>query len=217
MDSCIDADLIDLDAEEGELDLCDSCLSPQGAVGIVQESQIQQFYSELMHMQGDDAKNNAEFNYVRGVLELSGFSRNETLGQWHSEAYPLNPSVFEEHECCAGNEEDGISNQILLFDLINEVLLRIHERSFCYWPTPLTTRSSMHPLPKGSRVLEEVWAEIRWLLSAAPQSDQDMDDAVSRDLAKNDGWMNLQLDAECVGLELEELIFDDLVDEIFAA
>lgn len=198
-------------------------MTPQGAVGIAQESQIQELYNDLIHVQGDDvdAKNNAEFNYVRGVLELSGFSRGEALGKWHSEEYPLNPSVFEEvvdqHECCARNQEDGISNQILLFDLINEVLLGIHERSFCYWPMPLTTRSSMHPLPKGSRVLEAVWAEIRWLLSSSPQSDHDMDDAVSRDLARNDGWMNLQLDAECVGLELEELIFDDLVDEIFAA
>lgn len=209
--------MIGLEAEEHELDLYDSCISPQGAVGIVEESQIQQFYNDLLHVQEDERNNNnSEFNYVKGVLELSGFSKNEALGKWHSSQNPLNPLVFEEiggcsgdhHECC----EDRISNQLLLFDLINEVLLHIHERSFCFWPTPLTNRSSIHPLPKGSRVLEEVWTEIKWLLSTAPQA---MDDAVSRDLGKNDGWMNLQLDAECVGLEMEELIFDDLVQEIF--
>ncbi|XP_057801363.1 protein TRM32 isoform X2 [Salvia miltiorrhiza] len=191
-------DLIELDVPEEEL---------------VEESQMQQLYGELMKQ--EDAKNNAEFNYVRGVLELSGLTSNEgVVGE-----YPLNPSVFEEqHEyCCAPNqEEDGVSNQILLFDLINQVLLGIHERSFCYWPAPLTTRSTMHPLPKGSRVLEQVWREIKCLLSSAPQSDQDMDYAVTHDLSRNDGWMNLQLDAECVGLELEELIFDDLVDEILS-
>ncbi|KAG6437660.1 hypothetical protein SASPL_102582 [Salvia splendens] len=199
-----DDELIEVDVEEGEVDVYDRCMSAQDAVGIV-------------HVQGDE-KNNAEFNYVRGVLELSGFTRNEsTLGKWRSGEDPLTPSVFEEvsDPCCAPDQEDGISNQILLFDLINQVLLGIHERSFCYWPTRLTTRSSMHHLPKGSRVLEQVWAEIRWLLSSVPQSDTDMDDAVSRDLARNDAWMNLQLDAECVGLELEEIIFDDLVDEIF--
>lgn len=206
--------------DEGELDVYDRCMSAQDAVGIVQESQIKELYSELVQVQGDE-ENNAEFNYVRGVLELSGFTRNEsTLGKWRSGEYPLTPSVFEEvsdqqqDSCCAPDQEDGISNQILLFDLINQVLLEIHERSFCYWPTRLTTRSSVHPLPKGSRVLEQVWAEIRGLLSSVPQSDTDMDDAVSRDLARDDGWMNLQLDAECVGLELEEIIFDDLLDEI---
>ncbi|XP_042032518.1 protein TRM32 [Salvia splendens] len=221
-----DDELIELDVEEGELDLdldvdvYDRCMSAQDAVGIVQESQIKELYSELVQEQGDE-KNNAEFNYVRGVLELSGFTRNEsTLGKWRSGEYPLTPSVFEEvsdqqDSCCAPDQEDGISNQILLFDLINQVLLEIHERSFCYWPTRLTTRSSVHPLPKGSRVLEQVWAEIRGLLSSVPQSDTDMDDAVSRDLARDDGWMNLQLDAECVGLELEEIIFHDLLDEIF--
>lgn len=198
----------------------DSCASPQGGVGMVEESQIQQFYNDLLHVHGgDNERNKPEFNYVKGVLELSGFSKNEALGKWHSSQNPLNPSVFEEigggcsavdhhHGYCC---EEGISNQMLLFDLINEVLLHIHERSFCFWPSPLTSRSSIHPLPKGSRVLEEVWTQIKWLLSASPEA---MDDAVSRDLGKNDGWMNLQLDAECVGLEMEELIFDDLVQEI---
>lgn len=217
-------DMIDLDVEEGELELYNSCVSSaQDTAGIVQESQIQQFYSELLHVQGD-SKNNAEFNYVKGVLELSGFSKNETLGEWQSAEHPLDPSMFEEVGSSSAvdqseyyGNEDGISNQLLLFDLINEVLLQVHERSFCYWPTPLTNRSSIHPLPKGSRVLEEVWADIRWLLRSRPQSDHDTDDAVTRDLAKNDGWMNLQLDAECVGIELEDLIFHDLLQEIFAA
>lgn len=212
-------DMIDLEMEEGELDLFESHVS-EDAVGIVQESQIQQFYSDLMHVEVD-AKNKAEFNYVKGVLELSGFSRNETLGEWQSAEHPLDPSMFEEvggdQQDYYGNEE-VICNQLMLFDLINEVLLQVHERSFCYWPTPLTNRSTIHPLPKGSRVLEEVWAEIRWLLRSMPDSDDDdTDDAVSRDLAKNDGWMNLQLDAECVGIELEELIFDDLLQQLFAA
>lgn len=201
------------DTIKHELDLYDSsCALPQGAVGLVEESHIQQFYNDLLHVHGgDNERNKPEFNYVKGVLELSGFSKNEALGKWHSSQNPLDPSMFEEIGGCYCCEE-GISNQMLLFDLINQVLLHIHERSFCFWPSPLTSRSSIHPLPKGTRVLEEVWTEIKWLLSAAPEA---MDDGVSRDLGKNDGWMNLQLDAECVGLEMEELIFDDLVQEIF--
>ncbi|KAK4432357.1 protein TRM32 [Sesamum alatum] len=186
------------------------------------ESQVKNFYNDLLRVQVD-AKNEAEFNYVKDVLELSGFSRNEILGRWHSAEHPVNPSVFDEMEgClvaqpeCSGNEEGGSCDHLLLFDLINEVLLEIYERSFCYWPMPLTTRSRMHQMPKGSRVLQEVWAEISWLLSCRLEFDQAIDDAVSRDLSKDDGWMNLQFDGECVGLEVEDLILDDLIEEIIS-
>lgn len=169
-----------------------------------------------------DAKNEAEFNYVKDVLELSGFSRDELLGKWHSAAYPVDPMVFDEVEWCMASkpewsesEEVEICDHLLLFDLINEVLLGIYERTCCYWPMPLTLQSHMRGMPKGHRVLEEVWAEIRWLLCCSrDELDQAVDDLVSLDLAKRDGWMHLQFDGECVGLEVEDLLFDDLVEEI---
>ncbi|KAL2229476.1 UNVERIFIED_CONTAM: Protein TRM32 [Sesamum indicum] len=186
------------------------------------ENQVKKFYDDLLRVQVD-AKNEAEFNYVKDVLELSGFSRNEILGRWHSAEHPVNPAVFVEVEgClvaqpeCSGNEEGGSCDHLLLFDLINEVLLEIYERSFCYWPMPLTSRSRMHQMPKGHRVLEEVWTEISWLLSCKLEFDQAIDDAVSRDLSKHDGWMNLQFDGECVALEVEDLILDDLIEEMIS-
>ncbi|KAL0426319.1 UNVERIFIED_CONTAM: protein TRM32 [Sesamum latifolium] len=186
------------------------------------ESQVKKFYDDLLRVRVD-AKNEAEFNYVKDVLELSGFSRNEILGRWHSAEHPVNPAVFVEVEgClvaqpeCSGNEEGGSCDHLLLFDLINEVLLEIYEISFCYWPMPLTSRSRMHQMPKGHRVLEEVWTEISWLLSCRLEFDQNIDDAVSRDLSKHDGWMNLQFDGECVALEVEDLILDDLIEEIIS-
>ncbi|EYU36880.1 hypothetical protein ABFS82_14G061900 [Erythranthe guttata] len=158
--------------------------------------------------------NKADFNYVKEILELSGFSRDEILGKWYSAEHPVDPMVYDEVE---GYEEGGGMNfdHLLLFDLINEVFLDIYERSFCYWPRPLTSRSCMHRMAKGYRVLEEVWGEIRRLMSLRAEIDQAIDDAVSRDLMDGrDGWMNLQLDGECVGLELEDLIFDDLIEEV---
>lgn len=186
-----------------------------------QESEIEQFYEDLMHMHKVDKKNLAEYNYVKDVLELSGFSRDAFLGKWQSTEHILNPSVFEQVEGCLVDQSEcehvyTKNDHALLFDMINEVLLGIHERSFCYWPRSLTSLSRLHRLPKGNRILEEVWTEIRWLLSWCPEGDQAIDEAVSRDMAKDDGWMNLQLDAECVGLKLEDMIFDDLIDEIIA-
>ncbi|KAJ8570713.1 hypothetical protein K7X08_037685 [Anisodus acutangulus] len=167
----------------------------------------------LLQIQVDE-RNKAEFNYVKDVLDLSGFSGNEYM----------NLSVFKEvggcflsqPDCSGYAEESGSCDQLLLFDLINEVLLQLYERSSLYWPKALISRSYIHPmLHVGYHLLEEVWKDISWWLSYKLENDQSLlDDDASRDLAKGDNWMNLQFDAECVGLELEDLIFDDLLDEL---
>nr|GME17507.1 protein TRM32-like [Ipomoea batatas] len=169
-----------------------------------------------------DNKNKEQFDYVKDVLELSGFSGIELLENWQAAQLPLNPSLFEEVEgCllaqpdCTGNEAGGTCDHLLLFDLINHVLLEMYERSFSYWPHPLTCYSRIRRMPVGYRVLEEVWASINWLLSWFHEHQLSViDDAVSHDLSRGNNWMNLQFDAECAGLELEELILDDLLDEL---
>ncbi|KAM7271487.1 hypothetical protein ACFE04_030701 [Oxalis oulophora] len=177
-------------------------------------------HSEFLRTQVD-AKDKAKFDYVKEVLELSGFSRTETLGAWHSDNQPLDTAMCTETEgCvlldpnCSGNEEGGTCIHLVYFDLINELLLEIWENSYAYYPKPLSALSHIRPMPVGYYVLEQVWGRINWYLSSVPGSDQLLDYVVSRDLAKNDGWMNLQFDMECVGFELEEMIFDDLLEEI---
>ncbi|PON76127.1 hypothetical protein TorRG33x02_243290 [Trema orientale] len=178
-----------------------------------------QLMEEISHPQVD-AKDKAEFSYVRDVLELSGFSGNALLGTWQSDEQPVNPLVYEEVEgClvldpdCRGNE-GGQCDHLLLFDLINEVLMEIYARSYSYCPFPLSSLSHISPMPAGANVLREVWALISWYLSLRTEFEQSLDYVVGSDLAKSYGWMNLQFDTECVGLELEDLIFDDLLEEV---
>ncbi|GAB2295751.1 hypothetical protein Dimus_029907 [Dionaea muscipula] len=172
-----------------------------------------------------DSKDEADFNYVRDILRISGYSRDQILGTWYSAEQPVDPSIFVELESCSivepdcsaiyDHDEEGTQcNHLLLFDLINEELLTIYERSISYWPSPLSSCSRMHPMPKGYRVLEEIWASISWYLGSRPRFDPSLDYVTTRDLAKDDGWMNLQFDEECVGLELEEFIFEDLIMEM---
>lgn len=167
-----------------------------------------------------DAEVEAEFIYVRDILKLSGFSGNASLGTWHSnEQAVLDPLLYEEVEgCfvhdpdCCGNE-GGKCNHMLLFDLTNEVLIEIYGRSYNYCPIPLSSLCYIRPMPIGHHVVMEVWVLISWYLSLRPEADQSPDKAVSFDLV-NDGWMNLQFDSECVGLELEDMILYDLLDEL---
>ncbi|KAM7531856.1 hypothetical protein LguiB_035266 [Lonicera macranthoides] len=175
---------------------------------------------QILHSRVERAAS-VEFNYVKDVLQLAGVGGNDFLGTWQTTGQPVDPSVFAEVGGCLLAEPDSVVNEeghkcnhLLLFDLINEVLLEIHERSFTYCPMPLTCRSSVHPMPMGYHVLEEVWADIKWYLSLRPDLDRSLDDAVSKDLMKGDGWMNLQFEAECVGLEIEDMVFDELLEEL---
>ncbi|XP_043694675.1 uncharacterized protein LOC122645439 [Telopea speciosissima] len=170
------------------------------------------FDSGLPHVQVDK-KDESNFNYVREVLKLSGFSGNGNLGTRHLPDQPVDPSLFEEVDC-SGQETGSSFDHRLLFDVIGDTLIDIYERSFMYWPRPLSINLNIRPMPVGCHVLKEVWTSISWFLSYQPEIGQSLDYIVARDLAKADGWMNLQFESECVGLELEEWIWDDLLDEL---
>lgn len=163
----------------------------------------------------------ADFNYVRDVLEVAGFIEPEYLGTWYSLEQPLNPTLFKELEAFLRHEHEHSSDDVgsncdhqLLFDLINEELLEIYESSLAYFPKHFSFTQHIRPLPKGNRVLEDVWKRISWHQSSRSVMDQSVDDIVARDLVKGDSWMNLHLDVEDVALDLEDLIFDELLDEV---
>ncbi|CAL0303147.1 unnamed protein product [Lupinus luteus] len=240
-----DTSFLDATLEFDKLNLMeDSELKPPGPADEVDEQQEPEVYEteiiesvDNFHKIGTIGKDfnyeipcievkeshKAAYNYVRKVLELSGFTGHESIGIWYSDNQPVDPSIYEELEgCllldpdCSGNcDEDGECNHLLLFDIINEGLLEIFGRSYSYYPRPLSYLSHVHPMPSGDNVLHKVWNLICWHLNS-PSSEvyPSLDYYVSIDLAKNDGWMNLQFDSECVGLELDDLIFDDLLDEI---
>ncbi|KAL8152703.1 hypothetical protein V2J09_010463 [Rumex salicifolius] len=168
------------------------------------------------------SKDQEQFDYVKEALQLSGYLENQALVNWQSQDQPMDSSLFAELEGCSFQEPDYSEseertrcNRLLLFDSINEVLLSTYERSMAYWSTPLTSCSYIHPMPKGYRVLEMVWSHLSWYLnSAANQLESSLDHVIMHDLGEDDGWMNLQFDAEGTALEIENLIFEDILREV---
>ncbi|KAK6945382.1 protein of unknown function DUF3741 [Dillenia turbinata] len=166
-------------------------------------------------------KDYAMFNCVKDILELSGFLQSDNHDAWYSQDQPLDPSIFEEMEACLakksecyGKEVVGNREHQLFFDLINEVLSEIYARSRNYWPNALSSCCHIHPTPRSNHFLEEVWKGICWSLSSTVEIGQSLDSIMDIDFTKSGGWMNLQLECECVAIDLEELIFDELLDEI---
>ncbi|KAG8049019.1 hypothetical protein GUJ93_ZPchr0009g912 [Zizania palustris] len=170
-----------------------------------------------LHIYVND-KNEADFQYVKGILKKSGFSCGET--NWYAANQPVSPVIFEEAECScqeidmANDEPHSVVRRMLLFDLINEVLLDIYDSSLVTGPWHSRFDSRTRPMPVGSHVLEEVWANVSCYLSLQWKSDFTVEDIVAHDVMMKDSWMNLVYDAECLALDLEDMVVDDLLDDI---
>ncbi|KAK4730629.1 hypothetical protein R3W88_023617 [Solanum pinnatisectum] len=214
IDKPIPVPLPDMIATSGATGLSEAKGAEEDAVNTDKKGLSSSDLNRILQIQVDK-RYESEFNYVKDVLELSGFSGNKFIGKWHSADKPVNPSLFDEVEGYCLLDQEGVTcDQLLLFDLINEVLLQIYERSCSYWPKSLTCHSHIHTMPIGYHVLGEVWKEVNSCFESEMKIDQPIDDAVSRDLAKDETWMNLQFDAVCGGLELEDLILNDLLEEL---
>ncbi|KAM5583669.1 protein TRM32 [Rosa sericea] len=205
-----------LESYSSELSISEElCSSAKCEQTEIEQTNMDHHSSQFVHKMDDP-----ELNYVRDVLELSGFMGNEYLGTWYSMDQPLDPSVVKELEARFHHQHEITGNwdHQLLFDLVNETLLDIHERSYTYFPRALSFSGSKHrPMPKGQHLLEDVWTRISSYMSFRPELVQSLDDILARDLAKADTWMNLQWETECVALELEDLIFEELLDEVICS
>lgn len=160
-----------------------------------------------------------DFNYVSYILDRSGFSKNDLLDLWYSPDQPLNPSVFHAMEAFwphgdSSPEDEFCCHHQLLFDLINEALVQIYDTSFTYYPRALSSKCRVPPMPTNFNVLYEVWFKVREIINMKLGSDPTVDDIVARDIWNDDHWMNLQLESECVALDLEDMLLDELLEEI---
>lgn len=173
----------------------------------------------------------ADFCYVKIVLGLLGLTTKDqlTVFTWHTFDQPLSPSLFEEIETQYFSHSidqqssfsvktfDEVNARKLLFDLVNKALVELDEKSCVYYPKALSYSCHVQPMSKGRRnwVLDEVWASVVHSLDWKVDSNASLDVIVGKDLySGNDGWMNLQMESECIGLELEDFILDDLLDDI---
>ncbi|XP_076916201.1 uncharacterized protein LOC143575814 [Bidens hawaiensis] len=162
-----------------------------------------------------------DFTYVKKILERSGFIKIGLHQTWYSSNQPLDPFVFQEIESHYfhdperfAEEVNELSHRLLIFDLVDDVLLTMYERSFTCYPKKPSSSCHISPVPTRSLVLDQVWNNVSRMLNFKHDTNESLNDIVSRDLRSDDGWMNLQLDYESVGLDLEDLILDEVLDEI---
>ncbi|KAL2470402.1 protein TRM32 [Abeliophyllum distichum] len=165
----------------------------------------------------------SDLYYVRHILEKSYIVENAFDITWHSSDQPLSPELFEEVETYWKHERSqlngwpdfyGCWHHRLLFDEVNEVLLQIYDKAFPYYPKALSSSCRVRPMPVGNHFIEEVYTSIVALLNFKPEEMESLDSIVSYDLANDCSWMNLQLESETMALDLEDMIFDELLEEV---
>ncbi|CAN4125661.1 unnamed protein product [Withania somnifera] len=149
------------------------------------------------------------FEYVEAVLLGSGLNWDEFLMRWLSSDQILDPSLFDEVELFSSRSCD---DQKLLFECANEVLEAVCERYFGCNPRVSLGKHNIRPVPKGMDLINEVWEGVEWyiLRYSAPHS---LDQLVKKDMERSGTWMNLQLDLGDIGVEMGEIILEELVED----
>lgn len=168
----------------------------------------------------------ADLLYVINALVTSGLSGNAdaVFAQWHSPSYPIDPALYKKLK---GNEH-GMSESVgemesyrseseekLLFDCINEVLLEILGPFFNPrpWVKPTKWKHQQY-MPVGNQLLEVMWRKLSYYLYQQSDMEYTLDNLVGKDIDRDSRWLDLHDDVEMVGVDLDKMIFDNLIEEI---
>ncbi|PPD87577.1 hypothetical protein GOBAR_DD15482 [Gossypium barbadense] len=118
-----------------------------------------------------------------------------------------NPSREQEVDLCYNYVRD------ILELSVNEALVGMSEKA-CVHKFPKPFNRGIGLMFKGNAVLlQEVWRYVSGNMGFQQEHDGSLDDIVGRDMEK-DAWMFLQGEDDFVALELQELVFDGLLDEL---
>ncbi|XP_041999648.1 protein LONGIFOLIA 2-like, partial [Salvia splendens] len=181
---------------------------------------------------------NPDHKYISEILLASGLllrdlGSNLTDFQFHQSGNPINPELFlvlEQTQASASSKDKSTATtrltaneklqRKLIFDTVNETLARklasTSPDSKPWWGQVKLARKVLN----AQNLLKELCCEIEELETKNPIcSSGDEDDGwktiFSHDvLLQSDNWMNFDTDTSGVVLDIERLVFKDLVDEI---
>ncbi|TVU14918.1 hypothetical protein EJB05_38415 [Eragrostis curvula] len=149
----------------------------------------------------------ARFCFIKTVLNTSGLLSDEISQRWYTEESPLDISVLAE----VGNLYCLTDEAVLLFDCVEEVLLKIRDKFFNVDPWVSFLKHNVRPAPVGRNLLHEVTKCIDTLvINEFPNT---LDQVIMKDL-EVESWMDLRHDAGGVAIELWDGLFDDLLEEM---
>ena len=159
----------------------------------------------------------AELLYVRDVLLASGVIGERTLlTSFHVPHQLVNSNLFEKMENNYLAKESKLLNpdrtigamlspsqRRLLFDSVNEILYVLGHR---LTSSKLTT--------SDIDIFKHVSLHIDQLLCSHSDSQYTLENLVMNDVGKKGQWFDNGLEVEALGLEMERMIIDDLIEDL---
>ncbi|PIN22835.1 hypothetical protein CDL12_04431 [Handroanthus impetiginosus] len=198
----------------------DDDISPPGTISQPVEKDIQprHIHFEEQSPPGDQGictrisleGEESAFEYVEAVLLGSGLNWDEFLLRWLSMYEILDSSLFEEVELFSSRPHH---DQKLLFDCANEALHKVCESYFGCFTGISNGKPNTRTIPKGMDLINEIWKRVEWHLFQQSQPHA-LDQLIRKDLSSPGKWMNLEPDIELIGFEMEETIFNEMVEDI---
>ncbi|KAJ0478988.1 hypothetical protein HanHA300_Chr13g0505901 [Helianthus annuus] len=120
----------------------------------------------------------------------------------------LDSSLFEEVAIFSSRPS---YDQRLLFDSTNEVLEEICECYLDFFRQLSFIKQKIRPVPKGANLINEVWERIE--LHLKDNYPLSLDQLVKKDLEISRTWMDLSSDSREIVFEIDESIFDDMIED----
>ncbi|KAI3777012.1 hypothetical protein L1987_46805 [Smallanthus sonchifolius] len=170
---------------------------------------------------------NGDHKYIREILSASGFLKDPDsairIAQLHSSGSLIKPELFhilektnyECHKKYPSSKSNERVRRKLIFDSVNDILFRKLAMSGF-------SGKGCGRFVDGEKLLRELWLEIDNLQSSSERCIYDEDDEVkilvSADVNKNSqDWNTYCHEVPGLVLDIERLIFKDLIDEIVNA
>ncbi|XP_044967534.1 uncharacterized protein LOC123427526 isoform X2 [Hordeum vulgare subsp. vulgare] len=147
-------------------------------------------------------------SFIKSVLEASESLAEGCSERWYMDVLMLETSVLAE----IGMSYCLTDDVVLLFDCVEEVLLKISDNFFGADPWVAFLKNNVRPAPLGMELVKEVAKCIDCLVddTEAPKA---LDEVVMKDL-EGGPWMDLRCDAEDAVIDVWDGMLDDLLEEM---
>ncbi|XP_051218668.1 uncharacterized protein [Lolium perenne] len=146
-------------------------------------------------------------SFIKSVLEASELLAKGTSERWYMDVSALETSVLAE----IGMSYCLTDDVVLLFDCVEEVLLKISDNFFGGNPWVAFLKQNVRPAPLGAELIQEVAKCIDSIVDA--ELPKTLDQVVMKDLEVGP-WMDLRCDTENVAIEVWDGVLDDLLEEM---
>lgn len=154
-----------------------------------------------------------ESDSIKEILQVISLKWNELVMKYEPPDQLTDPSTFEERKRLANQLCD--STNTVFFDYVKEVFTETYQ-NFIRSMYQCSVINSEIQAYVFKRIMVNEVKEVINLLHCQHQSAKTLNELIEKDLARRGSWLNVQVDAEDIAVEVEEDVLQELILEIIS-